>query len=207
MPIEEIASSIISDAKKKIKGIEADAAAQSSDILASAREQAKHIVEQAKKEAQEKASAILSEHMSEFEVQKHNEILLAQELAVEKELASARRLFIKKLAGEYKNMLKHAAEAMERSSGGFIVEAESKYIKLIKGIGYDAKQIADGIFVRSPDGSATIDLSPENLFKQNAEFIKSRISLSLFYKTAEASAMKKTSSIKVKHVRKHAKRR
>jgi vacuolar-type H+-ATPase subunit E/Vma4 len=185
MPIEDIAVDIISEAKKKSKEISEEAVKQSNSITADARKKADAIIEQAKKEAQEKAESMLNEHIAEFEVERHNAMLLAQNLVVEKELAATKRLFIKKIEAQYSKILKHAVKAMEASSGGFTIAAEKKYIKLVRSMGYDAQQISNGIHIKSPDGNATMDLSPENLFNENIELLKSRISLSLFYKIDE----------------------
>jgi vacuolar-type H+-ATPase subunit E/Vma4 len=194
MPIEDIAVDIISGAKKKSKEIGEDAVKQSNNIIADAKEKADAIIEQAKKEAQEKAESILNEHMAGFEIEKHNAMLLAQSSAVEKELAATKRLFIKKIEAQYNKILKHAVKAMEASSGGFTIAAEKRYIKLVRSMGYDAEQISNGIYIKSPDGNATMDLSPENLFNENIELLKSRISRSLFYK-AEEKAKRKAAKI------------
>ncbi|MGC9205120.1 MAG: hypothetical protein ACP5FN_02500 [Candidatus Micrarchaeia archaeon] len=193
MPIEEIAENIISEAKRKSKEIEADAAEQKSKILGEAKEQANIILEQAKKDAQAKAEGMLNEHRAELEVEKHNEMLLAQSFAVEKEVIIARKLFIKRISGRFGEIVKRAAKAMEASSGGFAINAGKEYAKLIKSVGYDV-DIGTGIVVKSRDGKATIDLSPGILFDENADLAKSKISISLFRKAAEARAKKEASN-------------
>lgn len=180
MPLEEIRRRIIEEAKKKRDEAINWANAERNKIISGAKEEAKKIEESAKARAEEASSRIINEYIAEYEVERHNALITAQEEVAERWLNDAKKEFIEALLDNYKKVVESALKRIEEEGEGGKLVVGKKYAPIIKKLGYKYEEGGEGVVAASLDGKISIDITPEKIASEEEDIIKSMIVEALF---------------------------
>ncbi len=206
MPLEEITKKIIEDAKKKRESILKQAEEEKQILISEAKKKAEQIIEEAKKKANEEAKNMITEYETENEINKHDALLVAEDEAAKRELSKVKKYILEEVNKNYKEIIREAVNRIEQEGYGSVIFADEKHISQIKKLGFEATKGDKGVFVKSKDGSISIDITPSSIASMILEKAEGLAIGMMFEESKKGESREKDQKAKEKKKKRMSKR-